>query len=262
MHAPRSLKHEYELFVEREIEDYKDSIPRSAILAIGDEAVAALRAQAQTTFTELVIWEEVDRIIARRLRLPSYSTWRRRRLKVIAELRRPERWGLHPDSPLARELRASEGEHVLVAGVDDESAAIFSAALGCSVTALDHEPDALERVVAAAEQAGLMTRVRAYVGDVSGWAPDVALRLVVCSPAAFDRLAPEERERAIAALQSATLDGGVHLVRTIVAGQATGPSLEELRSRYAGWAISVEAETGGAAASGRTFLARKQPELH
>jgi hypothetical protein len=54
----------------------------------------------------------------------------------------------------------------------------------------------------------------------------------------------------------------VHLVRTIVAGQATGPSLEELRSRYAGWAISVEAETGGAAASGRTFLARKQPELH
>ena len=28
----RSLKHEYELFVEREIEDYKDSIPRSAIV--------------------------------------------------------------------------------------------------------------------------------------------------------------------------------------------------------------------------------------
>ena len=35
----RSLKHEYELYVEREIEDYKDSIPRSAILSIGDEAV-------------------------------------------------------------------------------------------------------------------------------------------------------------------------------------------------------------------------------
>ncbi len=27
---PRSLKYEYELYVEREIEDYKDSIPRSA----------------------------------------------------------------------------------------------------------------------------------------------------------------------------------------------------------------------------------------
>lgn len=258
MHAPRSLKHEYELFVEREIEDYKDSIPRTAILAIGDEAVAALRAQAQTTFTELVIWEEVDRIIARRLRLPSYSTWRRRRLKIIAELRKPERWGLHADSPLARELRASEGEHVLVAGMDDEGAAIFSAALGCAVTALDHAPDAVERVMLAAGQAGLASRVRGRVGDIAGWAPDVALRLVVCSPQAFDGLAPEERERAIATLQSATLDGGVHLVQTIVAGQHAGPTLDELRARYIGWAISVESE----AAAGPTFLARKQAELH
>jgi hypothetical protein len=257
MHAPRSLKHEYELFVEREIEDYKDSVPRSALLAIGDEAVAALREQAQTTLTEMVLWEEVDRIIARRLRLPSYSTWRRRRLKIIAELRKPERWGLHPNSPLARELRASEGEHVLVAGVDDEGAAIFSAALGCDVTALDLAPDAVERVMLAAEQAGLASRVRGCVSDIAGWAPDVALRLVVCSPAAFEGLQPEERERAIATLQSATLDGGVHLVQTIVAGQNAGPTLDELRSRYAGWAISVESE----AATGPTFLARKQAEL-
>jgi hypothetical protein len=257
MHAPRSLKHEYELFVEREIEDYKDSVPRSALLAIGDEAVAVLREQAQTTLTEMVLWEEVDRIIARRLRLPSYSTWRRRRLKVIAELRKPERWGLHPNSPLARELRASEGEHVLVAGVDDEGAAIFSAALGCDVTALDLAPDAVERVMHAAEQAGLASRVRGCVSDIAGWAPDVALRLVVCSPAAFDGLQPEERERAIATLQSATLDGGVHLVQTIVAGQSAGPTLDELRSRYVGWAISVESET----ATGPTFLARKQAEL-
>ena len=262
MHAPRSLKHEYELFVEREIEDYKDSIPRSAILAIGDEAVAALREDAQTTLTELVLWEEVDRIIARRIRLPSYSTWRRRRLKTIAELRKPERWGLHPNSPLAREVRASEGEHVLVAGMDDEGAAIFSAALGCAVTAIDLAPDAVERVIMAAEQAGLATRVRPLVTDIAGWSPDVALRLVVCSPQAFEGLAPEARERAIATLQSATLDGGVHLVQTIVAGTAGAslgaPTLDELRARYVGWAISVESES----ASGPTFLARKQAELH
>lgn len=257
MHAPRSLKHEYELFVEREIEDYKDSISRTAILAIGDEAVAALRTEAQTAFTEMVLWEEVDRIIARRLRLPSYATWRRRRLKVIAELRRPERWGLHDNSPLARALRSSEGEHVLVAGVDDESAAIFSAALGCSVTALDQAPDAVERVMIAAEHAGLASRVRGCVGDVAVWSPDVALKVVVCSPAAFDGLALDERERAIAALQSATLDGGVHLVRTILA-ERDGVSVDELRSRYAGWAISVE----GDGASGPTFLAHKQAALH
>ena len=45
LHTQRSLKHEYELYVEREIEEYKDSIPRSAILSIGDEAVSRLRAQ-------------------------------------------------------------------------------------------------------------------------------------------------------------------------------------------------------------------------
>jgi hypothetical protein len=261
MHAPLSLKHEYELFVEREIEDYKDSVPRSALLAIGDEAVAILRAQAQTTLTEMVLWEEVDRIISQRLRLPSYSTWRRRRLKVIAELRKPERWGLLPNGPLARELRASEGEHVLVAGVGDEAAAIFSAALGCSVTALDHAPDAVERVMAAAEQAGLASRVRGCVGDLSDWAPDVALRTVVCSPAAF--AAPTDRERAILSLQSATLVGGVHLLPAIVASQGAerapdSPSLDELRSRYAGWTITVERETAAAA----TFLARKASDHH
>jgi hypothetical protein len=256
MHAPRSLKHEYELYVEREIEDYKDSIPRSALLAIGDEAVAALRGQAQTTLTEMVLWEEVDRIIAARLRLPSYPTWRRRRLKELAAMRRPERWGLLPDGPLARELRdlsaAGAGEHVLVAGADDEAAAMYSAALGCSVTAISPALDAVERVMAAAEAAGLGERIRGCVGDLGLWAPDVALRAVVCTADAFGGLSVAAREEAIAALQSATLDGGVHLVRTLVAGRQA-LSLEELRVQYAGWAISVEPEQTGAP----TFLARK-----
>ena len=39
---PRSLKHEYELFVENEIETYKDSLPRSALLKIGDEATMTI----------------------------------------------------------------------------------------------------------------------------------------------------------------------------------------------------------------------------
>ena len=67
--------------MENEIEAYKESLPRSALLKLGDEAVAVLRDQAQLALTELVVWEEVDRIISRRLRLVSYSTWRRRRLK-------------------------------------------------------------------------------------------------------------------------------------------------------------------------------------
>ena len=248
---PRSLKHEYELYVEHEIEEYKDSVPRSALLAIGDEAVAVLRDQAQTTLTELVLWEEVDRIIARRLRIPSYSTWRRRRLKMLAEYRRPEHLGVLPGGILARELANAPEGHVLVAGVD-EGATMFLAAHGCDVTALDPELDAVERVMHAAEVAGLGERVRGCVSDLSQWAPDVQLRAVVCTPSAFSGLSPIERAQAITVLQSATADGGVHLVQTIVAAHAA-LTLEELRNRYLGWSISVE----GNGPAGQSFLARK-----
>ena len=78
-HAPRSLRHEYELFVETEIENYKESIPRSALLKIGDEAVSALRSTEQFSMDELLLCEEVDRIIRKRLRVPAYATWSERR---------------------------------------------------------------------------------------------------------------------------------------------------------------------------------------
>ena len=83
-HRPtRSLKHEYELFVEQEIENYKESVPRSVLLCIGDDAVASLSSAPQFALTELLLCDEVDRIIFKRLRLPAYDKWRRRRLKLI-----------------------------------------------------------------------------------------------------------------------------------------------------------------------------------
>ena len=80
LHQPRSLKHEYELYVENEIENYKESVSRPAILKIGDEAAAVLRAQEQFAMDELVLWAEVDRIIRKRLRIPAYETWRRKQI--------------------------------------------------------------------------------------------------------------------------------------------------------------------------------------
>jgi hypothetical protein len=79
-YRPRSLKHEYELFVEREIENYKDRLDRKAILGIGDEAVKALEAQQQLALTELLLCEEVDRIIFKRRGLPAFATWSNTRL--------------------------------------------------------------------------------------------------------------------------------------------------------------------------------------
>jgi hypothetical protein len=255
-HRPtRSLKHEYELFVEQEIENYKESVPRSVLLGIGDDAVSSLSAAPQFALTELLLCDEVDKIIFKRLRLPSYDTWRRRRIKLIDELRRPEHWGLRPDDVLVRALPPSTEGRVLVAGAPDEVSALYLAANGCDVTTLAPEEDALERVMQAAIGAGLASRVHAQVGDLSSWTPHVPLNAVILNPVALLGLSPVERARVIEVLQGATIDGGVHLVQTVGGAGKTGGtmSVEELRSRYRGWTVTVVRADGRS----KTFLARK-----
>ena len=247
----RSLKHEYELYLEREIENYKESVPRSVLLSIGDDAVRALADQQQFALTELLLVDEVDKIIFKRLRLPSYATWRKRRLKLMDELRRPEHWGLSPDDMVVRAARnVAADSRVLLAGAAVETPALYLAAHGCDVTALA-EPDAVQRVLDAAEQAGLGERVHAAALALESWTPDAPLTAVIYSPAAFAGLSTGERARVIQVLQSATADGGLHLVQTIAAGKRTPVSLDELRRRYRGWDVTVEE---GAA---NTFMARK-----
>lgn len=251
----RSLRHEYGLFVEQEIENYKESVPRPALLAIGDEAAAHLASEAQFALTELLLCEEVDRIISRRLRLPAYNAWRRKRLKLHQELRRPEHWGLSANDALVRSIGGSTetgaASHVLIAGEAAARSALFLAANGCEVTALESERESVQRVMEAAIQAGLAERLHAVPSGLTQWIPDGPLHAVVCSHAALDSLPPRERARVIAVLQSATSDGGVHLVETIVAGSS---AIDELRATYRGWEISVESGSGDA----QVFLARKE----
>ncbi|HST07418.1 MAG TPA: hypothetical protein VLJ83_04565 [Gemmatimonadaceae bacterium] len=249
---PRSLRHEYELYVENEIENYKESVSRSAILKIGDEAAAALRDGEQFAMDELLLWAEIDRIIRKRLRIPAYETWRRKRVKMLAEYKRPEHWGIRPDGVLAREIHPPAESKVLVAGGEIDRTALYLAAHGCDVTAVDREAKPLERVMNAAQEAGLADRIQSYVAGITDWSPDVQLGAVVCTPEAFVGLSAEERGRAFELLQSVTRDGGVHLVGTIVRGQR-GVSLAELRRQYKGWSISVEQDSG----SSKSFLARK-----
>ena len=247
----RSLKHEYELYLEREIENYKESVPRSVLLSIGDDAVRALAAQQQFALTELLLVDEVDKIIFKRLRLPAYATWRKRRIKLMEELRRPEHWGLSPDDMVVRAVQAVAADsRVLLAGAEVETPALYLAANGCDVTALA-EPDAVQRVLDAAEQAGLGERVHATALALESWTPDAPLTAVIYTPAAFGGLSAAERARVIQVLQSATADGGVHLVQTIAAGKRTPVSLDELRRRYRGWDVTVDEGTPN------TFFARK-----
>src|SRR3954464_4557823 len=191
----RSLRHEYELFVEQEIENYKESVPRSVLLSIGDEAVSSLSAAPQFALTEMLLCEEVDRIIVKRLRLPAYDSWRRRRLKLIDELRRPEHWGLRPDDVLVRAMLPSTEGRVLLAGASDEVSALYLAANGCDVTTLTAEEDALERGMQGAIGAGLAGRVHAQVGDLSSWTPDARLNAVIVSQVALHGLTSVERAR-------------------------------------------------------------------
>jgi hypothetical protein len=251
-HRPRSLQHEYELYVDREIETYKDSVPRHVILGIGAEAVETLTSQAQLALTEMLLCAEVDRIIKARLRIPAFATWRRRRLKAIKEFSRPERWGMRPDSAIVRTARSAPDGHVLLAGVSEEGPAIYLAANGCAVTALDSTEQVLERVMNAATEVGLTGRVRSVMTDLANWSPDLPLNAVVCAEAAFHGLSSSERIHAIELLQNATTDGGVHVVETGSNGEMVMP-IDELRARYTGWQITVE---GGTQNHG-TFLARK-----
>jgi hypothetical protein len=247
----RSLKHEYELYLEREIENYKESVPRSVMLSIGDDAVRALAAQQQFALTELLLVDEVDKIIFKRLRLPSYVTWRKRRLRLLEELRRPEHWGLSADDVVVRTAQTvGASSRVLVAGTMVETPALYLAANGCDVTAFaDH--DAVQRVLDTAEEVGLGERVRASATALESWTPDQTLTAVIYSPAAFAGLGAAERARVIQVLQSATADGGVHLVQTIARGKRAPVSLDELQRRYRGWDVTVDAATPD------TFLARK-----
>ncbi|HKY99266.1 MAG TPA: hypothetical protein VJL35_15540 [Gemmatimonadaceae bacterium] len=252
--SPRSLKHEYDLYVENEIELYKDSISRTALLKIGDEAVAALQSQAQFAMSELLLCDEVDRIIRKRLRIPSYTTWRKqevKRLKEKEEFRRPERWGYSPDSALAREVNLPADSRVLVAGSTASKAAMYLAAQGCSVTALSPEIDAA--TLLNPEEAAMLTgHIDKLPVPLTEWSPAEPLSAVICTPAAFAGLTAAERARVIEVLQSATRDGGVHLVDTIIASR-TEPSLSELKKSYKGWTISVLDD----GTSSRSFVARK-----
>jgi hypothetical protein len=255
--APRSLKHEYELYVEEEIESYKDSISRANLLKIGDEAVAALRDQAQFAMDELLIWDEVDKIIRKRLRLPGYSTWRKRyfkRLGELEELRRPERWGLRSDSVIAREIHPPAESRVLVAGAESGNAALYLAAQGCAVTAVNSHVELVENVLHAAEAAHLPGKIDGHPRHLREWLPTEAelLSAVICTATAFAGLTSAERAKVIDILQSATGDGGVHLVETIIAGESA-VSVTELRRRYKGWKVSVLEDSRAA----KSFVARK-----
>jgi hypothetical protein len=72
-----SLRSLYFEWVEEQLEEFKDSVPRSELLTIADEVVTDLQMnrKGQYQLTELLLLEEVDRTLFKRLKLPSFRVW-------------------------------------------------------------------------------------------------------------------------------------------------------------------------------------------
>ena len=181
----------------------------------------------------------------------TFATWRKERLKQLAEFKKPECWGMQPDGAIARTAAAAHDGHVLVAGARTEGRSLYLAANGCDVTTLDPTEDVIERVIDAAAGVGLTGRIRGVVSDLAGWEPDFPISAVVCAAAALQELTPQQRQKALSILQAATKDGGVHVVETSSDGVRLVP-LEELEASYYGWQTTVEGSLGN-----ETFSARK-----
>ena len=258
---PRSLKQEYQEFLLQRIEEYKNILAREQLLEIGDEAVRELEdsAAGQYLLTEVLLLEHVDRIIARRLRLPSFPRWRQKHRALRAAQRAPTHWGLEPDGALVTGVRRLEpGDLAVVIGAAALPAALFIAAHEAEVFFLEHDLAVVEGAESRAVNEQLAGRFQALVITLGGWLPDVAPSMVVIDPGALASARVRDRDALVAALQARTRPGGVHVVLPSPSASEVIPlAPEALQAHYGDWEITRRRR----AKAGAGFTATK-PERH
>jgi hypothetical protein len=238
---PRSLRQEYDEFIEQRIEEYKDTLPRDELLEIGDEAVAELQKAQQLQLTELVLTEQVDAIIRRRLKLPSFRRWRERHLPLRLAQNESSHWGLAPDEPIAALVdRLGDGDTVLVVGAGDGAAVLFLAARGLRVTVVDPDIAAVEGLETRAAAEALGRRIECFVEPLASWRPRPSCAACVVEPTALADLTTAERVCLVARLQDATQPAGAHVVMPSAAtggGRSAGLSSDAFRTLYSEWIV-------------------------
>ena len=260
----RSLKQEYQEFLLQRIEEYKNAVAREDLLQIGDEAVRELQTSAQDQYllTEVLLLEHVDRIIQRRLRLPSFPRWKQKHRALREAQREPTHWGLDADAPLVTLARRLEpGDITMVVGASALPAALFIAAHEAEVLLLDHELGAIEAAEQRAVTEQLAGRFQALVVQLGGWLPDVSPTLAVIDPAALASARARERSAMIRDLQARTRPGGVHLLLPTAAQRQVIPlAPESFQALYDGW--QVQRRRRGAEATGFVAIkpAERQPD--
>ncbi len=253
-----SLRQEYGEFILQRIEEFKQQISREELLAIADEAVRELEVgpEEQLVLTEVLVLEHVDRLITRRLNLPSFRRWRDKHRRLRRAQREPTHWGLDADTPLRalNEDLAGAGD-ALVVGRGAASAAYYLAAHDWPVVFIDQELSVVESVETRAAAEALAARFEALVVSLGSWFPAMNPVLAVVDPMLLGRLEAPERGQFLEILTQQTLPGGVHLVlpsRPSSEVISFGP--ETLTPHYAGWRVARGRAVDGA----RWILAVKQ----
>lgn len=238
----RSLRQEYEEYVMERIEGFKNQLTRTALLGIADDAVRELEAEPQGQFllTEVMVWEHVDRLIAKRLRIPTYSRWREKHVRLKRAQREPVHWGLPAQGPLTDlAARLEPGDICAVAGGGAQHAALFLAAHEADVLVFDDDLTAVEAVETRAGTEALGSRVQGVCLRFGGdWFPDVAPVIAALDAATLGRLKAELRDRFLADLKDRTPHGGIHCL-VPSGGDVKSVSDAVLRKRYLDWGVET-----------------------
>lgn len=254
---PASPKQQYQEWLLRRIEDYKNQIPRGELLRLGDEAATELSGGGegqQFLLTEVLMADTVDRLIAKRLRLMSYSRWRQKFLKLRLAQKEPNHWGIDAGHAVAAILpRIEAGDQVLAVGPAAEPAAYLLLAHDAAVVFLDEELGSVERVETKVGAEALGTDFTAFVTQLGEWLPPLLqpIDLAIIDVSALSRLSYGRRRALLQQVQSVTRRGGVH---ALIPGEV--PSAPEgFLSHYPDWErTALPTPKRGSKAHGRGLL--------
>jgi len=235
----QSLRQEYEEFVLQRIEEYKGHLSRQELLGIADEAVRELEVGPadQLLLTEVLLLEHVDRLIVRRLELPSFRRWRQRHMRLRESQRDPAYWHIDIGSTLLDlALRLDESDAALIVGARAATAGFFMAAHDWPVLVIDNDLRAVEAVEHRAASEELAARVQALVVGVGSWFPDINPTLVILDSTVLSEIGPEQRSAAVDSLKEHTRPGGVHCVLPLERTNGIIPfAPEAMLEHYSDW---------------------------
>jgi hypothetical protein len=243
----RSLRQEYSEFILQRIEEYKNQLSRDQLVAIADEAVKELEDQQheQLLLTEVLLLEHVDRIIQRRLNLPTYRRWRTRHLRLRRAQQQPTHWGLRPDAPVASLATSLDEGEALVVGGAALPAAFLLLAHEWPVVFIAPELSVVEAAETRAATESLGARFQALVVHPGTWFPDIAPLLTVLDPQILADVEAGERDAFVDAAKQKTPRGGVHcLLPPPPLGEARALGAEVVRGSYEGWQSKEWGTTG------------------